>query len=94
MEEEEEERERMVHMGIVTEEDGEILDGFVGLLDGGGWDNRRFDDGGGLPDELESDLDSGGDGFNGGFPDELESDTNSDTDDGFSDKPDSHDEGS
>jgi len=85
----------MVDTDIVMEEDGEILDGFASLLDGGGWDNRRFDDGGGLPDELESDVDSGGDGcFNEGFPDELESDTNSDTDDGFSDKPDSHDEGS
>jgi hypothetical protein len=92
----EEEREPMVvDAGIAVEEDGEILEGFAGPLDGG-WDDGGFDDGGGFPDEPESDVDGDGGGFgpNGGFPDEPESDTNSDTDDEFPDEPETHDEGS
>jgi hypothetical protein len=90
--EEEEEREPIVDVGIAVEEDGEILEGFVGPRDGE-WNDGVFDDGGGFPDEPESDVDGGG-GLDGRFPDEPESDTNSDTDDEFPDEPETHDEGS
>ena len=93
--EEEEEREAIVDVGIAVEEDGEILEGFIGPPDGE-WNDGGFDNGGGFPDEPESDVDGGGGGggFNGRFPDEPESDTNSDTDDEFPDEPEAHDEGS
>jgi len=91
----EEERELMVDVGIAVEEDGEILEGFAGLSGGGYEEDWGFNDGGGFPDEPESDNDSGNGGdFNGGFPDEPESDTNSDTDDGFLNEPEAHDDGS
>jgi hypothetical protein len=89
-EKEEEEREPMVDMGVAMEEDGEILEGFAGSL-GGEWDGEDFDDGGGFPDEPESDMDGGGGGFHERFPDEPESDVDvgGGFNEGFPDEPES-----
>ena len=92
-----------IDMGIIIEEDGEILENFAGPLDGewdagfdGGFaDALEMNENGGFDGEFADELDTDiNDGFDGGFQDAPELHMNDDVGDEFSNAPDVHDNGS